>query len=86
MERVAVLIDGNNIAHSSRRHGAVVVEKPDAETDLIVVGEEELVVPGAEGLEQWLEILPLVLIPSVAAELTKVFIQKKMKKDQAAQA
>jgi len=33
------------------------------------------------GLEQWLEILPLVLIPSVAAELTKVVIRKMMKKD-----
>ncbi len=38
-----------------RRHGAVVVERPDASTDLIVVGEEELVVPGTEGLEQWLD-------------------------------
>ena len=28
------------------------------------------------GLEQWIEILPLVLIPSVAAELTKVFLLK----------
>jgi tetratricopeptide (TPR) repeat protein len=42
-------------AQLARRHGAVVVEKPDASTDLIVVGEEELVVPGAEGLEQWLD-------------------------------
>ena len=38
------------------------------------------------GLEQWLEILPLVLIPSVAAEVTKFFIQKKMKKDMQAKA
>ncbi len=30
------------------------------------------------GWQQWLEILPLVLIPSIAAELTKVFIRKKM--------
>jgi len=42
-------------AQLARRHGAVVVEKPDASTDVIVVGEEELVVPGAEGLEQWLD-------------------------------
>ncbi|MDF1519352.1 MAG: cation-translocating P-type ATPase [Brevefilum sp.] len=33
------------------------------------------------GLEQWLEILPLVLIPSVAAELTKNSIRKMMAKD-----
>jgi Ca2+-transporting ATPase len=36
------------------------------------------------GLEQWLEILPLVLIPSIAAELTKLVIQKKIKRDQKA--
>ena len=34
------------------------------------------------GLEQWLEILPLVLIPSVAAEITKTVIRKQMAKDQ----
>jgi len=34
------------------------------------------------GIVQWLEILPLVLIPSVAAEITKLYIQKMMKKDQ----
>jgi len=34
------------------------------------------------GIEQWLEILPLVLIPSVAAELTKSFIRKKAQKEQ----
>ncbi len=34
------------------------------------------------GLAQWAEILPLVLVPSVAAELTKTFLRKKMKKDQ----
>jgi Ca2+-transporting ATPase len=33
------------------------------------------------GWEQWLYILPLILIPSVAAEVTKFFIQKKMKKE-----
>ncbi|HEY9121502.1 MAG TPA: cation-translocating P-type ATPase [Brevefilum sp.] len=33
------------------------------------------------GLEQWLEILPLVLVPSVAAELTKNVIRKMMAKD-----
>jgi Ca2+-transporting ATPase len=33
------------------------------------------------GLEQWLEILPLVLIPSVAAEVTKTFMLKRMKAD-----
>jgi Ca2+-transporting ATPase len=38
------------------------------------------------GWAQWLYILPLILIPSVAAEVTKYFIQKKMKKDLKAQA
>jgi Ca2+-transporting ATPase len=33
------------------------------------------------GLAQWLEILPLVLIPSIAAELTKVQIRKMMIRD-----
>lgn len=33
------------------------------------------------GLEQWLEILPLVLIPSIAAELTKNVIRKMMAND-----
>jgi len=42
-------------AQLARRQGAVVLEKPDASTDVIVVGEKELVVPGAEGLEQWLD-------------------------------
>ena len=31
------------------------------------------------GIAQWLEILPLGLIPSIAAELTKVIITKRMK-------
>jgi Ca2+-transporting ATPase len=30
------------------------------------------------GIAQWLEILPLVLIPSIAAELTKVYIRKRI--------
>jgi P-type Ca2+ transporter type 2C len=30
----------------------------------------------------WLEVLPLVLIPSVAAEVTKIYIRKLMKKEQ----
>jgi len=38
------------------------------------------------GWEHWLEIIPLVLIPSVAAELTKAVIRKMMKKEQAANA
>lgn len=38
------------------------------------------------GLEQWLAILPLVLIPSIVAELTKLIIQKRMKRDQKAAA
>ena len=35
------------------------------------------------GLEPWLEILPLVLIPTIAAEITKVFLRKKALKEQA---
>ena len=38
------------------------------------------------GIEQWLEILPLVLIPSIVAELTKIYIRKKMKREQMASA
>jgi P-type Ca2+ transporter type 2C len=38
------------------------------------------------GIAQWLEILPLVLIPSVAAELTKVFIRKRIDRTQTANA
>ena len=38
------------------------------------------------GLEQWLEILPLVLVPSIAAEVTKIFLRKMMKRDQKATA
>jgi P-type Ca2+ transporter type 2C len=33
-------------------------------------------------IEHWLEVLPLVLIPSVAAEVTKIYIRKLMKKEQ----
>jgi Ca2+-transporting ATPase len=36
------------------------------------------------GIAQWLEILPLVLIPSIAAELTKVYLRKRIKKTQTA--
>ena len=34
------------------------------------------------GIAQWLEILPLVLIPSIAAELTKGYLRKRIKKAQ----
>jgi P-type Ca2+ transporter type 2C len=34
------------------------------------------------GIPEWLEILPLVLIPSIAAEITKMFLRKRMKKAQ----
>lgn len=33
------------------------------------------------GWEQWLEILPLILVPSVAAEITKFALQKKIRKE-----
>ena len=38
------------------------------------------------GLEQWLEILPLVLIPSIAAEVTKIYIRNLMNKERKASA
>jgi Ca2+-transporting ATPase len=38
------------------------------------------------GWEHWLEVIPLILIPSIAAELTKAAIRKMMKKEQAAKA
>ncbi len=38
------------------------------------------------GLAQWLEILPLVLIPSIAAEITKTYLRKRIKKAQPANA
>ena len=38
-----------------RRHGAVVVETPDASVHLAVVGEEELPLPEGEGLEEWFD-------------------------------
>jgi Ca2+-transporting ATPase len=37
------------------------------------------------GVAQWLEILPLVLIPSVAAEVTKIFLRKGIKNAQPAE-
>ena len=36
------------------------------------------------GWSQWIEILPLILVPSVAAELTKMFMQKKLRKEREA--
>ncbi len=42
-------------AQLARRHGAVVVEKPEASVNLAVVGEEELPVLEADGLEQWFD-------------------------------
>jgi len=38
-----------------RRHGGVVVEKPDASVHLAVVGEEELPVPDGDALQQWFD-------------------------------
>ncbi len=38
------------------------------------------------GIAEWLEILPLVLVPSVAAEITKVFIRKRITTTQDASA
>jgi Ca2+-transporting ATPase len=37
------------------------------------------------GVAQWLEILPLVMIPSVAAEVTKIFLRKGIKNAQPAE-
>jgi len=38
------------------------------------------------GIAQWLEILPLVLVPLIAAELTNVYIRKRIKRTQSADA
>jgi len=38
-----------------RQHGAVVAEKPGASLDLVVVGEDELPLPEADGLEDWFD-------------------------------
>jgi tetratricopeptide (TPR) repeat protein len=38
-----------------RTQGAVVLDKPDAATHLIVVGEEDLPLPDADGLEDWFD-------------------------------
>jgi tetratricopeptide (TPR) repeat protein len=38
-----------------RRHGAIVLESPDASADLAVVGEEELPLPGGEGPDDWFD-------------------------------
>jgi P-type Ca2+ transporter type 2C len=38
------------------------------------------------GVAEWLEILPLVLIPSIAAEITKVYLRRRIKKTQLANA
>jgi tetratricopeptide (TPR) repeat protein len=42
-------------AQLARRHGAVVVERPDAATHLAVVGEDTLPVPEADGLDEWFD-------------------------------
>ncbi|MBN2473712.1 MAG: MerR family transcriptional regulator [Pirellulales bacterium] len=42
-------------ARLARRHGATVVEKPDAAVHLVVVGEEELPLGEAEGLVDWFD-------------------------------
>ena len=38
-----------------RRHGATVLERPDASAHLVVVGEEELPLAEGEGPEQWFD-------------------------------
>ena len=38
-----------------RRHGATVVDRPDPSVHLAVVGEQELAVPGADGLDEWFD-------------------------------
>jgi len=42
-------------AHLVREHGGTVAEKPGPEVALVVVGEEELALPEAEGVEQWFD-------------------------------
>jgi hypothetical protein len=38
-----------------RRHGATVLEQPDASTHLVIVGEEELPLVEDEGPEKWFD-------------------------------
>jgi tetratricopeptide (TPR) repeat protein len=38
-----------------RRHGAVVVDRPDAAADLVVVGEEGIPLPESENLDDWFD-------------------------------
>lgn len=38
-----------------RQHGAAVLERPDASAHLAVVGEEELPLPEADGLDEWFD-------------------------------
>ncbi len=42
-------------AQLARRHGAVVVDKPHASIDLAVLGEQELPLTDADGLEEWFD-------------------------------
>ncbi len=42
-------------AKLARQHGAVVVERPDPSVHLAVIGEEELPVPEADGLDEWFD-------------------------------
>ena len=42
-------------AQLARRHGATVMDKPDASVHLAVVGEEELPVPEGAGLDEWFD-------------------------------
>ena len=42
-------------AQIARSHGAVVLERPDASATLVVVGEHELPLPEADGLDEWFD-------------------------------
>lgn len=42
-------------AQLARQHGATVLEKPDASTDLIVVGDEQLPLVASESQDDWLD-------------------------------
>lgn len=38
-----------------RSHGAIVLERPDASADLVVVGEHDLPLPETEGFDEWFD-------------------------------
>ncbi len=53
----------------ARQHGAIVVERPDTSVHLAVVGQHELPVPEADGLDEWFDEPTLQAVRSGAIEI-----------------